>query len=166
MRGQMSCSRTPERNVIERWAIGRTSKLRKDRRKTALTLIVTSLPLLCLQMRLAPKTRGGNFRFQAYGSRGRILVRLSEANTALAWWTARRGFLGTWQSTCSRKPYSQGGLRSGSAYVIRIIGQCSLGFRQHLWLYCDHLKIGELPRDKSSCLPAKAMKFMSRLGIT
>lgn len=146
MSGRMSCLQTRERNVKERISIGHMRKLRKDKRKLVVTRTVISLQLFCLRMPKNARQNRSVHHFLHYGLPVLIYHQDWVRSAVYHWWRTPQQYRVMSLNTCSRKVYSQSGLRNGSVYVIRKIGLSSLLMSQFLWLYYDHTKIGMHPR--------------------
>ncbi len=158
MRGLTFYSPTHGRSVSERMAFGRMSKLPNVKRKHARTLTVISLRHFAQEMHEAKKARMVLKILKVSGWHAQMRVLVSDHKIAFLALSQRQPSAATSLNTCLKKPYSQGGLRSGSAYVIRKIGLSSLNSRLILWSYYDLLRTGTAPQNRDRTLSVRHLQ--------
>lgn len=161
MRGLTAYSQAHVQKLSAMDNFGYTFKSLRDKRRREIIHILTSLHRFYPLMQWLQKTQvNGILSFQS-GSRGRTRVRVWVANTDLQRFNQQRQPVVMSQSTCSKIPYSQGGLRSGNVYDIRKIGQSSLNSRLILWSYYDLLRTGKAPKNNDKTLDVKRLSGMN-----
>lgn len=157
MRGLTFCSQMPERSVSERMTFGRTYKLPSASRKRANTLTRISLRHFSHEMHEARRGKMVLKTLRVHGWHVQTVARVSVLSIAFLRLKAPPQSRATSLNTCLKTPCSQGGLRSGSAYVIRKIGLSSLNSRLILSSYYDLIRSGSRPENRDACLSAKRL---------
>jgi len=154
MRGLTFYSLTHGRSVSERMTFGRMSKLPNVSQKRARTLTVISLRHFAREMHEARRQKMVLKSLLVHGWHVRMRARVSALSIKFLKLKAPPQSRVTSLSTCSKTPYSQGGLRSGNVYDIRKIGQSSLNLRLILWSFYDLRRTGKTPQNRDETLSA------------
>lgn len=140
--GQIGCSRTRERKLSERLAIGAIPKLPNIRRKRARTLILICLRLISPRTRVKHWTKTGERYLSLNGFRARI----TQPDWAISIQFQKSAqpppLVATWENTCSKRVLTKFGLQAGGASAIRKIGLMSSPLYRSSWLYYYHRGIG------------------------
>lgn len=160
MHGLTSCSLMRGLRRHEIINIGRIRKLPNDKRKLVVTRTVISLAHFCRKMQLPQRTKNTAYLIIHSGFLMPIYQRDWVANVGFLSYNPLPPSVDMWPNICSKKPCQKIGLRNGSVYGIRKIGQSSLLMTQFLWLYYDHTKIGMHPRSTRLSLDVRRLWIM------